>query len=375
LSRDWRTSPPRKIWRQPIGTGWSSFAVVGDFSVTQEQRGEDETVVCYDIMTGAEVWEHRDPGLFHEVMGGDGPRGTPTIDYGRVYALGATGTLNCLEGGTGSRVWTRNILEDAGCPNRPFGMAGSPLIMHDLVVVCPGGKHRSLIAYDRRSGDVRWSAGGSRAAYSSPTIATLAGIEQILIFNADGLFSHDPDDGRVLWSQPWVTPPELNNVCQPVPLPATSLSDTDHVFLASGYEKGCGLLEVRRAGEEYRINLQWANRNLKPKFSSVVVRDGFVYGLDDRILTCVDLRTGQRRWKAGRYGYGQLVLVDDLLLIQAESGEIALVEAAPEEYRELARLTALDHRTWTHPALAGSYLLVRNDREAACYELPRGRHR
>ncbi len=369
LNRDWDRAPPRLLWRHAIGAGWSSFAVVGRWGVTQEQRGTDEAVVCYDVLTGAAVWEHRDKGLFHEVMGGDGPRATPTIDHGRVFALGAIGTLNCLDGTTGEAVWSRHILEDAGCSNSPFGMAGSPLVLRDLVVVCPGGQRQSLVAYDRNTGAFRWGAGDSRAAYSSPLAVVLAGTEQILIFNAAGLFSHDPRDGAVLWRQPWVTPPELNNVCQPVPLAGTSPSDADQVLVASGFDKGCGLLAVTRIDGSFQVGLRWSNRKLRPKFSSVVVRDGFVYGLDDRILTCVDVRTGERRWKGGRYGYGQLILANDLLLVQAESGEIALVEAAPRQFCELRRFAALDHRTWTSPALAGRHLLVRNDREVACYEL------
>ena len=210
-------------------------------------------------------------------------------------------------------------------------------MLRDLVVVCPGGRQRSLVAYDRVTGALRWARAILRAAYSSPVVATLAGTEQILILNADGLFSHDARDGRVLWSQSWVTPPELNNVCQPVPLPTRSLSDADQIFLASGYDKGCGLLEVNRVDSRFRVAIRWANRQLRPKFSSVVVRDGFVYGLDERILACLDLQTGERRWKGGRYGFGQLVLVDDLLLVQAESGEVALVEAAPERFHELGR--------------------------------------
>jgi outer membrane protein assembly factor BamB len=303
-------------------------------------------------------------------MGGDGPRATPTIDGGNVYALGATGRLNCLNGATGQAIWTRNILEDAGGANSPFGMAGSPLVVHDLVVVCPGGKGCSLTAYDRATGARRWAAGDSRAAYSSPVAATLAGKEQILIFNADGLFAHDMRDGHVLWSQPWLTPPEFNNVCQPIPLAGITANEPDRVFVASGYQKGCGLLDVARSADHFDIQVRWANTNLKPKFTSVVVRNGFVYGLDERILTCIDLSTGSRCWKGGRYGNGQLILVDDLLLIQAESGEVALVEASPARFQELGRFAALKQRTWNHPALAGWLLLVRNDREAACYALP-----
>jgi len=370
LKRDWSESPPQLLWRHPVGEGWSSFAVAGSYCLTQEQRGPYETVVCYEVETGRECWEHRSLAEFQELMGGRGPRATPTIHDGRVYALGSTGILSCLDGVDGHAVWSRNVLEDGGCANRPFGMVGSPLIVGDVVVVSPGCPGGSLAAYDRETGNRRWGAGDAPAAYSSPVFAEIAGREQILTFNAEGLFAHDWRDGTILWSYPWVTPPELNNVCQPVALPDANGNAASEVFLSSGYDKGCAVLTIRDVDDQFAAVPAWKNRNLRAKFSSVVIRDGFAYGLDERILTCVDLRNGDRRWKAGRYGFGQLLLVDDLLLIQAETGNVALVEATPERYRELARFTALESRTWNHPVLAGQLLLVRNDRESACYRLP-----
>ncbi|MFN0055458.1 MAG: PQQ-binding-like beta-propeller repeat protein [Planctomycetales bacterium] len=365
---DWIQSPPKLLWRQPVGAGWSSFAVVGDFCVTQEQRAEFETIVCYEIRTGIERWEHRVEAAFYETMGGEGPRATPTIDGGRVYAQGATGLLTCLDGRDGRPIWSRNILKDAQCGNSLFGMAGSPLVAGERVIVSPGGRSGSLAAYRADTGELLWASGSAPAAYSSPMLATLAGRDQILIFNADGLFAHDLERGDILWSFPWVTPPEMNNVCQPVPL-STALEPEGRVFLSSGYDKGCAVLAISVLDDRFQVQPEWTSKSLKAKFSSVVVRDGYVYGLDERILTCVDLRTGARRWKGGRYGFGQVLLVDDLLLVQAESGDVALVDATPERFHERARFAALDRRTWNHPVLAGRLLLVRNDREAACYEL------
>ncbi|MBI3860397.1 MAG: PQQ-like beta-propeller repeat protein [Planctomycetia bacterium] len=370
LSRDWSRTPPKLLWWHPIGMGWSSFAVRGDFCVTQEQWGEEEVVACYELRTGRARWVHRDTARFHEVTGGDGPRATPTIQGGRVFALGATGILNCLDGSNGRPIWSRNILADAKVKNRPFGMASSPLVLDGMVVVCPGGKGRSLVAYEEATGKFLWGCGDSPAGYSSPVSTELAGARQILNFNADGLFAHDIHTGRLLWNFPWLTPPEMNNVCQPIPLPTDSSAGLDRVFISSGYNKGSAVLGIKHDADGFHVESQWANKELKAKFSSCVIHDGFVYGLDERILTCLDLRTGTRRWKSGRYGYGQLVLVDDLLLIQADSGGIALVEASPDAHRELARFPALEHRTWNYPVVAGSLLLVRNDREAACYELP-----
>jgi outer membrane protein assembly factor BamB len=370
VATDWGGLPPKQLWKQPIGRGWSSFAVVGNYCVTQEQRREDEVVVCYELRTGREVWVHRDPARFDETTGGAGPRATPTIHNGFVYTVGATGVLNCLDGGTGKRIWSVDILKDNKIDNRLFGMAGSPLVVGPLVVVSPGGMGSSLAAYDLKSGRAVWKGGDAAASYSSPQLAPFADGHQVLSFNAEGLSVHDPQTGQEACRYPWVSnPSERNNVCQPVPLPDFGRERIDCVFISSGYGKGCALLEIRRLNGRLSFHKRWGNRNLKAKFSSVVIHEGCVYGLDGSILTCIDLNSGRRHWKAGRYGYGQLSLVGSTLLIQLESGEIALVNATSQSHQELARFGALDGRTWNHPVLAGRHLLVRNDREAACFEL------
>ncbi len=369
LSRDW-TRPPQELWRHPVGLGWSSFAVVGDYCVTQEQRGAEETVVCYELRTGDEVWIHSNPARFDEVTGGVGPRATPTIHNGRVFALGATGILNCLEGSSGKRLWSTNILTDTAAENALFGMSGSPLIYNDLVIVNPGGKNGSLAAYDQKTGARVWAGGVAEASYSSPQFAAFSKFPQILSFNAEGLFAHDPNSGAVLWNYAWVSnPAERNNVCQPIVLPSRD-GVPDQVFIASGYGKGCVLLELSLGREGYVVRERWRNLNLKAKFSSAVLHGKHVYGLDERILVCIDLETGKRRWKRGRYGYGQLALANDLLIVQAESGDIVLLEATPDRHNELGKFAALHDRTWNHPVISRDLLLVRNDREAACFRLP-----
>lgn len=368
IDPDWERHPPRIAWQQPIGVGWSSYAIAGGYAVTQEQRGDDEAVVCYEMRTGRQCWEHRNRARFHEMMGGDGPRATPTLDEGDVYALGATGILNRLRGQDGEAVWSVNIIDDAKAPASLFGMTGSPLIWNDLVIVNPGGPQASLVAYDKRSGERRWSAGNAPTAYASPQAVRLGGHDQVLTFNAEGLFAHSFDDGEILWSYPWVTPPEFNNVCQPVVWRHESGSET--VFVSSGYGKGCALLKIDVVAGGFSARPLWQNKNMKVKFSSVVARDGYVYGLDENILACIDLRTGERCWKGGRYGFGQLLLTGTTLLILSDDGEVILCEATPKQHRELARLPVLNARTWNHPALSGNTLLVRNDRSAACVILP-----
>jgi len=208
-----------------------------------------------------------------------------------------------------------------------------------------------------------WAGGDDAAGYSSPLLATLAGVPQGLILNAGSVTAHDPGTGAVLWQVPWQR--QHPNVAQPRPVAG------DRVLVSTGYGVGAALFRVVRdpsgglAAQEL-----WRNLHLKAKFANFVDREGFVYGLDDGILVCLDIETGERRWKGGRYGHGQMLLVDDLLLVSAESGDIVLVEAVPSERHELGRFQAIDGKTWNPPALAGRYLLVRNDREAACLELP-----
>ena len=370
LRRDWDANPPKELWRHPVGPAWSAFAIVDRLAFTQEQRDADEAVVCYDRDSGAQNWAHTDKARFSEAMGGDGPRATPTYFDGRLYALGATGILNCLDPLTGSVHWSRNILTDAGlnpeADNLKWAMAGSPLVYRDVVVVNPGGtKGNSVIAYDLTSGEPRWAGGSRRAGYSSPLAATLGGVEQILVFGGDGLSGHDANDGSELWFQEWTTQQGINAI-QPIVLPDKT------IFLSSGYNVGSGLFEVQKNNNAWQVKEHaWGKRKnkFKLKFNDGVYKDGFIYGLDEGILACFDVKSGEITWKKGRYKYGQILLVGDLLLINSEAGRVVLVEADPKEFRELAGFQALTGKTWNHAALAHNRLLVRNAEEAACYNV------
>jgi len=363
LARDWSARPPRELWRRPVGEGWSGFAIVGKFALTQEQRGPNESVRCYDTATGRPRWRHDESARFEDAVSGDGPRATPVIRDGRVYALGATGILNVLDLTDGRPVWKADIVADVASGVPEYGVSHSPLVLDEVVVVAPGGAGTALSAYDRESGARVWTGGDGGAAYSSPLLVELAGRRQILLFNGSGLGGYDPDGGARLWLRRW--PGGTQRVSQPVVLPG------DRVYLSSGYGVGGKLFGVRRdAVEPFAVETLWESRSLKAKFTNVVFREGFLYGLDDGILVCVDAADGRRRWKGGRYGHGQLVLAGDLLIVQGEGGDVVLVEATPERHRELGRLAALGGKTWNHPALAGRVLIVRNDREAAAFELP-----
>ncbi len=375
LQFDWQSNSPRELWRHPVGRGWSSFAVVGGFCVTQEQRENQEAVVCYELRTGNEVWCHLDTARFDEYTSGPGPRATPTIHEGRVYTFGATGVLNCLYGSTGSVVWTRQIGQDVS-PSL-FGDASSPLVFGQRLFVTPGGAAGSLVALDCLTGDLLWSNGSRKPGYSSPHLLLTQNIAQVLVFDAVGLHGHDTGTGDTLWSFPWGdNSDEQVNVGQPALVPKLVPDnqielETREVLISSGYGRGSALLSVvGDSSGEWTAHEIWTSKALKCKFSSVVIRGNYAYGLDEGILCCIALEDGTRRWKNGRYGYGQLLLVNDCLLIQVESGSIAIVKADPRSFEEIATLKALNDRTWNQPVISGRHLLVRNDREAACFELP-----
>lgn len=373
LEPNWELHPPRELWRHPIGIGWAGFAIVADAAITMEQRGNHETIVRYNLQSGIEIWSHEEPVRFADGHG-DGPRTTPTIVDGKVYCMGATGVLSCLDGVSGELIWRRETLEDPQESNLLWGMAGSPLLVDGLAIVTPGGAPgQAVMAFRSHDGSLAWSNGDDTAAYASPALVDLAGTPQLLSFNGVGVRGYDRQ-GNELWVFPWITQGEEQrvNVAQPIVVAPTGL-DTQlagYVVVSSGYDVGAGLLKVEQTGGKWSVSEVWKSRDLKSKMSSFVVRDQFIYGLDNGIMVCLSLQDGKRLWKRGRYGHGQMLLVDDVVLVQAESGEVILVEATPDEHRELARLDALHDKTWNHAALAGNILVVRNDREAVAFELP-----
>lgn len=351
------------VWKQPIGGGYASFAIARGRAFTIEQRRAQEVVAAYDVATGRELWTDAWDAAFTEWMGGDGPRATPTWFDGRVYVLGAEGELRSLDEATGRVAWRVNILDDNAAHNLTWGMAASPLVFDDLVVVVPGGPvQRSVVAYDRHTGARRWGSLTDKAAYSSPVLATLAGTRQIVVLLAGRAVGLAPETGELLWTYPWPTTNDIN-VAQPV------IVGDAGVLLSSGYGHGAALIEVTHEGGRFGTRLVWEHNRLKNRFSSSVVHDGFIYGLDEAILTCLDARTGEVKWKAGRYGHGQFLLASGHLVMLSEEGELALVRATPAGHEEVARFPVLAGKTWNHPALDDGRLLVRNLAEMAAFDL------
>ena len=368
IKTDWR-QPPQELWRHRIGPGWSSFAVVGDSLFTQEQRGDDEYVVCYDAATGAEVWTHRDATRFSEMVAGPGPRATPTFHAGRLYAFGANGHLSCLDAASGKSLWLRDVVADSRASVPQWGFASSPLVAQGMVTVFAGApKAKTLLAYKTEKGELAWTASvgpeSDKAAlsYSSPQLVTIQGVDQILLATDAGLSAFEPASGRQLWHHSW----PADNVARIVQ-PAL-VGDSDVLI---GARSGTRRISVRRDGETWSTKEKWTNRKIRLYFNDVVIVNGCFYGLDSGKLVCIRLEDGSAAWRVRGYGNGQVLLLADqgLLLVLSEDGNVALVSAQPEKHQELCRFKAIEGKTWNHPVIAHGKLFVRNGEEIACFDV------
>ncbi|HEU4711092.1 MAG TPA: PQQ-binding-like beta-propeller repeat protein [Pyrinomonadaceae bacterium] len=357
IKTDWAASPPVQLWKRPVGPGWSSFAVDGNLVYTQEQRGDNEVVACYKATNGQPVWTHTDKARFFESNAGAGPRATPTLSNGRVYTFGATGILNVLDARNGTVAWSRNVAAETNTEVPFWGFSSSPVVINDLVIVAASGR---LVAYEAATGKQRWIGPAGGGSYSSPQLVTINGVTQVLLTSNGRLTSVGIADGKQLWQHEWAA----NTIVQPAVI-------ADGVVVTS-QDAGIRRLALAQNSGAWTIQERWTSNGLKPYFNDFVIHKGHAFGFDGRILSCVDLNDGQRKWKGGRYGNGQLVLLpdQDLLLVLSEEGELALVQATPDQFTELAKVPAIQGKTWNHPVLVGDMLLVRNAEEMAAFRLP-----
>jgi outer membrane protein assembly factor BamB len=358
IKTDWSATPPVELWRRPVGPAWSSFAVYNGRLYTQEQRGEEEIVSCHDLSTGKPVWKHSDRARFYESNAGPGPRATPTLNNGRVYTQGATGIVNVLDAATGDVVWTRNSVNDTGAKVPGWGIAGSPLVVNDLVIVAASG---DLVAYDLATGKPRWQGPTGASGYSSPQLVTLNGVQQVVLLNSNGALSVSPADGKLLWEHKW----------EGVPIVQPGVTPNGDLLVSVSESSGLRRLGVAQGSGGWTVQERWTSEDINPWFNDFVVHNGYAYGFNGSSLVCVNLEDGKLKWKGKRYGYGQLILLPEqqVLLILSEQGELALAKAAPDQFTELAHFPALEGKTWNHPVLVGNVLLVRNDHEMAAFRL------
>jgi outer membrane protein assembly factor BamB len=371
IATDWKQQPPRPLWRRHVGPGWSSLAVIGNRAFTQEQRGPEEVVICYDAESGKELWVHKDSARFMENVGGPGPRATPTFHEGKIYAMGATGLLNCLDAATGQLEWSRDIMKESSAKLPMWGFASSPLVSQGIVTVFAGDpEDKVVLAFDAKTGKPAWHAGkGAKDyhSYCSLQPARLSGVDQLVICTAAGLMGFHPTRGDVLWQYAW--PSEgVARIVQP-----TIVGDSD-VLIGTGFGNGTRRVHLKHDGDKWTTEDVWSTKAFKPYFNDQVVSGNHAYGFDSSFFACLDLTDGKVKWKDRRYGSGQVLLLadQDLLLVCSEQGKIALVEANPDTFKEVASFQALKGKTWNHPVIAHGKLFVRNGEEMACYQLALG---
>ncbi len=363
LAIDWQDRSPEKIWQIPVGSGWSSFAAAGELLFTQEQRGKLEMVVCYSATDGAEIWSCGIESRFEDSIGGPGPRATPTIAHGDLFVLGANGHLKRIQARDGQAVWTVDLRTIAQRQPPGWGFSSSPLVVDSLVIVHAGGPgNLGTLAFDIADGALRWSVPAGDHSYSSPQACELFGEKLVLMLTNQGLDLIDPRNGAVRLTHAWS---EQGYRClQPQVIGSSS------VLLASA--SGSRLLEIAQKESQLTAEVLWTSKAIKPDFNDLVVHQDHAYGFDGAIFACVDLQTGERAWKQGRYGKGQVLLLSETgqLLIVSELGALILAQADPTRLIELGRIEAIPGKTWNHPVVVGDRLYLRNSTAAACFRLP-----
>ena len=362
---DWNARPPREMWRHRIGPAWSSFVIGADRLFTQEQRLDDEVVSCYDARTGEHIWSFATPSRFFESLGGLGPRGTPTLADGSIYALGAEGILVRVDAVDGTLVWKADLKEASGRAEPPmWGFSCSPCVDGGLVVVHAGGKDdKGIVAFDVADGRVVWTAPAGAMSYSSVQKIMLLDREFLCLLSNSGAHLLEPVTGKSVYDYRFVH--EGYRACQ------AQVIDGDKLLIPAGMGTGTRLVEFSQTDDGLEAKELWTSLDMKPDYNDILVHEGHVYGFDNAIFACIGLGDGKRKWKGGRYAKGQALLLADsgLIVVVSEQGELVLLRATPEGHQELGKIEALGGKTWNHPVVVENRLYLRNAEEIVCYEL------
>ena len=362
LVRSWPASGPRLLWQVPIGEGYSHLAVVDGRVFTLFGTNDIEYLAAFDAANGHQLWQQRtDAELSNDQ--GSGPRSTPTYDAGMLYVQSAQGQLLAVSAANGKVAWRHDLAKEFGARVPTWGIASSPLVEGDLLLVAVGGRSgRSAMAFDKHSGKVAWSALDEKPGYASPIALTAAGVRQAIFFTGSSVAGVAAVDGRVLWEIPWTTDYDVNAATPLFVAP-------DKLYVSSGYDTGAALFQLHADGGRVKVQQLWKSREMKNQFSSAVLAGDYVYGFDNGTLKCVNVQTGEERWKQRGLGHGSLILADGLLVVLSESGKLVLADAVPDAYHERASFQALNGRCWTGPSLAGGKLFLRNQEHMEAFDL------
>lgn len=363
LKKSWPAGGPPLAWRTTgAGEGYSSFAVADGRVYTMGARGNTEYVLAFDAASGKRLWTTPNGSRFGNDRG-DGPRGTPTVEGGRVYAYGASGDLSVLDAATGKSIWTVNVLRQFGGSNITWGLSESPLVLSDRILVNAGGNGASIVALKKTDGSVIWKSQNDEPGYSSAVVQEIGGIRQAVFFTGQRAIGVDVNDGRLLWSYDKVANRTANI--------ATPVVRGNRVFLSSDYGTGAALLEMAPRDGGISAREVYFTRDMRNHHASSVLVGDHLYGFSGAILTAMRFDDGQVAWRARDFPKGSLVFADDRLYLYSERGEVALAEASPSGYREHGRfqLQTGSLPTWSHPVVSGGKLFLRDQDVIYAYEV------
>ena len=360
---DWAANSPRVLWKIGLGDGFSGIAVSGGRAYTMFADGGDEYALCVDAASGRELWRVQTGGEFSDWQGGDGPRSTPAIDGERAYFFSAGGKLYALDARSGERIWMRDLKNEFNASEPEWGFCASPLIDGNKLLIEVGGRpDKALAALDKMTGRTIWAAQNGKAGYSSPIIITVDGLRQAIFFTGREILAVDPEDGSLYWKEPWKTSYDVNAATPVFIAP-------DRLFISSGYDVGGALYQISVQDGNAAVRQLWFSRGMKNKMNTSICHDGYLYGIDGKILKCLDAASGEEQWKTRGFGEGTLIMADGHLLVLSDRGVLGLVKATPERYLSVGEAKVLEGLCWTVPSLAGGRLFLRNQREMVCLEI------
>jgi len=362
LLKTWPKAGPKVLWRVPSGQGYAGIVIAKNRGYTMHGEGESEFSICFDPANGKEIWRFKTDGVFFNDQG-NGPRSTPVVDGDLVYSLSGNGKLHALNARNGKAVWSHDLRAEYGGRIPTWGISTTPLVEGNLLIVDVGGKEgHSVMAFDKSSGKVVWKSASDVPGYSAPIAVTVNGVRQVFAFTGTALVALAPTDGKLFWRYNWETRYDVN-AATPVFIPP------DKIFISSGYGKGSALLQTQALNGNATMREIWKSREMKNHFSSSILRGNYLYGFDDFLLTCLDVATGQPKWQQRGFNKGSLLYADGHLIVLGEYGNLALVEATPESYKEKASAQILKGRSWTMPTLAGGKLYLRNQDAMLCLDV------